>query len=155
MRPLYASLSGRDKKHADQIIKHSDKILGGTMLAIDPSSTSMGWALFVHGEVYSAGTAKSEGSVGERLAEIMGQLPDENLDVLVTEFVRSSTGHIYLVWSNGAAVAKYGPPVVLEVTTGAWKKLVDKSYVKTDVRDATNIGTFAVQLCKEYKDEHS
>ena len=146
---MYDKLIGTHKKQAEKIAKHSNLILGGILVAIDPSSKSMGWAIYERGELINAGVATGEGGVGERMAQIYDNLPNVEPDIIITELVRSSTGHIYLSWSNGAMLAKYGSPQVLEVSTNLWKKAADSDYYKSDVQDAKYIGKFAIDLCKE------
>jgi hypothetical protein len=153
---LYKRLVGTHKRQADEIIKLRGKILRGTMVAIDPGSNSLGFSFWVNGVMVHSGSIKAKGTVGPRLQTLAAQLEQEGVacgvgapDVVVIEFVRSSTGHIYLTWAAGVAVAALGAEHTLEVTTGAWRKNVDKTYVKGDERDAIEIGKFAVTLCKE------
>jgi hypothetical protein len=146
---LYDTLKGAHLKQANKILKHADKILGGTIISIDPSSKSMGWAVYTNGELVKAGVAKGEGSIGERLQQIYEMLPNTEPDLIITELVRSSTGHIYLSWSNGTVLARYGPEDVLEISTNLWKKAIDDSYYKSDVMDAKFLGLFAIKLCRE------
>ena len=112
----------------------------------------MGYAIFKNGEMVDSGSAKYEspGKIGKRLAGIFEELPElHDVGLVVTEKVRSSTGHVYLVWSNGTALAKYGPESVLEVSTKNWKRVCDHLYVKGDAADARYLGHFVLTLCLE------
>ena len=153
---LYETLNGNYIKQADKIRKHSALILDGTLVSIDPGSNSMGWAIYTKGELVKAGTASATQGlrIGERIQQIFNELPEvDNVDMVATELVRSSTGSVYMVWSNGAPLAKYGPSEVVEITTGLWKKIVPPDYAKSDVRDAKMIGKFVIQIAQEYQDE--
>ena len=73
----------------------------------------------------------------------------DTVDIALVEKVRSSSGHIYLVWSAGIAVAVSNSPHVVEIPSYMWKKIVDKDYYKDDHMDARYIGRLAMLLCKE------
>lgn len=156
MSQLYKRLVGTHKRQADAILKVRGKILGGTMVSLDPGSNSLGFCFFVCGELVHSGSIQAKGSIGKRLRKLTKALEDERcrfalpeVDVVVTEFLRSNTGHIYLTWAAGAAVGAMAAEHTLEVTTGAWRKNVGSDYVKGDEQDAIEIGKFAVTLCKE------
>jgi hypothetical protein len=146
---LYKKLVGSHKRQADEIIKLRSKILGGTMIAIDPGSNSLGFSVWLNGEMIHSEAITAKGPIGKRLKILSNALRGFSPDVVITEFVRSNTGHIYLTWAAGAAIGALAGDHTLEVTTGAWKKNTDKTYVKGDERDAIEIGKFAVTLCKE------
>lgn len=149
-RKIYKTLIGSHKKAADAIYKVRDKILTGTMMAIDPGSNSLGYAWYNNGELVESGVITKKGSIGERLAHVVSQLGKYQVpDVVITEFVRTNTGHVYLTWASGAAVAALGAKDTIEVHTGLWKKLITASYVKNDENDAVAIGALAVAIAKE------
>ena len=148
MRKLIDKLVGSHRKEAVNILKRKELILGGTMIAIDPSSLSMGYAVFKQGKLVENNVITAKGNIGFRLNKLCEMLPDISPDVVIVEKVRSNTGHIYLTWSTGAAVARY-PAFICEVAFYAWKKNVGADYEKSDARDALEIGNFAITLCKE------
>jgi hypothetical protein len=125
---------------------YKDKILGGTVLVIDPASNSVGYAIYVKGKLSLKGTitAKAKTPIWERLFEITSRLPQMNIDLLAIELVRQPMGHVYLVWSVGAIVAAYGKPTI-EIPQRMWKEAVDENYVKTDETDAVYIGKFLMR----------
>lgn len=150
LRKIYKTLVGSHRKSADAIYKLKDKILGGTVIAVDPGSNSLGYAVYTKGLLVESGTVITKGAIGERLAYMVAKLSEyDTPDVAVTEFVRTGTGHVYLTWASGAAMAALGSKNTIEVHTGAWKKLVTQSYVKNDENDAIAIGAFVVAIAKE------
>lgn len=148
---LIDKMRGRDLKIAKKILTHKEEILRGPIIAVDPGSNYMGWALFEGGELKKAGVAKGgKNPVCKRFFNIFDELPDySNISVLVVEFVRTNTGHEFLTFSNGISMAKYGSPIFIEVTNTMWKKNVPKEYEKSDVNDAIAIGQVVIDLCKE------
>lgn len=148
-RKIYKTLVGSHKKAADAIYKLRDLILTDTMIAIDPGSNSLGFAVFEAGVLVESGVIAKKGAIGKRLKHMITTLSQYQAAVVVTEFVRTSTGHVYLTWASGAAVGALGADHTIEIHTGAWKKLVTASYQKTDENDAISIGRFAVEVAKE------
>lgn len=154
-RKLFKTLVGSHRKQAEAIYKLRDKILNGHMVAIDPGSNSMGYALFVSGRLHYAGSIAGKGSIGNRLKSMMNQLDGclkelgAHHMVTVVELVRSQTGHHYLTWAAGAAVAALGSEHTLEVSTNLWKKLIGPKYKKTDENDAIAIGELVLAIAKE------
>lgn len=149
---LYKKLVGSHRREADAILKLRSKILNGHLLSIDPGSNSLGFALFRGFDLVKSGSITAKGTVGQRLHLLMTGLQAEfamTPDVVLVEKVRTATGHIYLTWAAGAAVAAIGAEHTIEVTTGAWKRAVSEDYEKSDENDAIAIGNFAVTLCKE------
>lgn len=154
-RKIYKSLVGSHKKAADSIYKVRNKILDGYVLAVDPASVSLGYALYNKGVLVKSGNLQTpaKGSIGDRLASLTKQLATEteqfDITVLAIEFLRTGVGHHFLVWSVGAIVSAIPCDHVVEVHTQSWKKLVTSSYKKSDENDAIAIGAFAVAIAKE------
>lgn len=152
-RKIYKSLVGTHRKGGDSIYKVRDKILGGYLLAIDPASVSLGFALYDKGVLVKSGTLKTKGDIATRLTDLCLLLREEirhyDISVLAVEFLRTGVGHHFLVWSVGAVVSEVAADHVVEVHTQSWKKLVSSSYQKSDENDAIQIGRFAVEIAKE------
>lgn len=152
-RKLYKMLVGSHKAAADKIYTTRTKVLGGYLLAVDPASVSLGYALFQSGILVKSGSIQAKGDIGKRLAklttELKKQVEDVEIDVLAIEFLRGGVGHNYLIWSAGAVVSSVLADHVVEVHSQSWKKLITKAYKKSDENDAIMIGKFVVELCKE------
>lgn len=119
-------------------------ILKGKVLAIDPGSNSLGWALFNKGEYLESGvaTANPKGKPHSRIISIMHDLceaTDTSIDVLCVEkMFRYNAG---LVWSVGAVIHAKSPDLFVEVPVRMWQARVGADYVKSDEQDAIEIGT--------------
>lgn len=85
----------------------------------------------------------------ELLDGFIQQELDGSVDLVLIEKVRSSSGHVFLVWAAGGAISACASPVVIEIPAYMWKKVVDKDYVKTDEMDARYMFKLAHQLCEE------
>ena len=134
------------------------------MLAIDPSIgssvSSMGWALYVAGELDSAGVVDipSELSNPKKMQEISKVLLEfKDIDLLVVENIAPTRGgpgsraFINKSWktlhqATGAAIASVRCEDVIEVAPISWKRFakVEDGYVKSDVADAVMIGYTAL-----------
>jgi len=128
----------------------------GTVLSIDPASKSLGYAIFEGGIQVEAGTLKTSEKqpVGRRLFDLLDQLEDvirdyRPIDIMLIELVRSSTGHIFLTWAAGMAVAASDAPVVIEIPEKMWKKTIDDQWFKCDVQDAKYIAKLAFVICED------
>lgn len=136
-----------------KILKHREIILSGVFLAVDPASKSLGFALYRQGVLDESGTIIADGKapVGNRLASLSEQLGElATPDVMAVEKVRTGTGHVFLVWSAGTAVAATNAPVTIELPVSMWKKFVGKEHEKSDENDAIAIGDTIIHICKEY-----
>ena len=153
---LINKLTKSHLKIAQQILKHKNSILYGTVLAIDPGSHSMGYTLQVGGQIIDTGSLpanKSDG-IALRLDTVSDQLLDvlkehRPVDVLLIELVRTSTGHHYLTWSAGNAVRDSVSPVVIEIPEKLWSKAKDVGWFKCDALDSRYILEVANILCRE------
>jgi Holliday junction resolvasome RuvABC endonuclease subunit len=135
-------------------------ILSGTVLAIDPSTTSPGFALFENGQLIIKGVLKVD---AKRPAfQRLQQLPDlikaickDAPDVVAVEKVPKAAAHVYLLYGVGATIAAARTPRVIDVDIPVWKAVAqtDPVYTKTDANDAEKIGQSliyrALQLTSE------
>jgi len=138
------------RKTVETLREHSDTILEGSFTVIDPSSRSMGYCIFQGGEVIANGKLTSDGKIGERLKDLYHQLDIfDHTPLMLMEKVRSGTGHIYLVFSAGVAVAGLSHSELLEIPYSLWSKRKDASYVKSDAMDARYMGLLAVDVCRD------
>lgn len=134
------------------VYQHSDAILQGKFIAIDPASLSAGVAVFSAGELVSSKTIKlpAKKPINERLNILFHELSSlDNADLLVIEKIRMKTAHIYLRWAVGTSVA--GAPVLktIEAPTTFWRAIRPEGYVKTDEGDAVLIGQMVILLARE------
>jgi len=143
----------------DQIKGHKKEILEGTMLAIDPSSSSArsdpAWALFHKGKLVESGIipVDKKQPIYEKLREqfdwIYGMY-GEGLDVIAVEKIRK--GHAYLRWSSCLAFLACRAPLVLELSPVTWHNFVGDNYDKSDEQDAITIGECIVHLATKLKE---
>jgi hypothetical protein len=115
------------------------------MLSIDPASNILGYAVYVGGKLDNSGRiiATPKAPINVRLHDIVSKLPKVKPDVLVIELVRSSTGHVFMVWAVGAIIAHYGVPTI-EIPQRLWRNIQDSEYVKSDETDAIYIGKYVI-----------
>ena len=136
---------------ASKLKSLKDKIENGTMVVIDPSSKSMGYCVTVDGKIDQNGVIKTtKATIGERLRDLfeqVSQLPQA--DVVIIEFVRTGTGHQYLVWSVGVAAAAANSSITIEIPTSMWSKYKDSEYYKSDAMDAKYMAKCVLQIIKD------
>jgi hypothetical protein len=144
-------------KH-DNVVKHlkdnKNKILKGTMLAVDPSSGSKdsrpGYALFESGKLVESGTVSIDyrQKIDKRLQDLQDKLEDSHFhpDILIIERIRGMRSHIYLHWAVGVIVATIRSDLVVEMPTSMWRKYVTNDYIKSDAMDAVSMGVAAIQI---------
>lgn len=140
-------------------------LLDGRVLAIDPSIgssvSSMGYALYVSGELEDAGIIQVPVTLSNprKLQEISKVLIEDfnEVDILVVENIAPTRGgpgsraFINKSWkilhqATGAAIASVRCKETVEVAPMSWKvhaKPID-GYVKSDVADAVMIGYTAL-----------
>ncbi len=124
----------------------------GTLLAIDPASKSLGYALYEAGELTSKGKLVSKKrQVNERLHDLHKQLKNKfkSIDILAVEKIRGSMAHDYLKWSIGVAIVSINSDFMIEVPIQFWKKLREDDYTKDDDNDAELIGAVLVRIAEE------
>ncbi len=155
---LIDKLRGKEIKVAEAILKCKDSILSGWVLSLDPGSKSAGYALFYKGMLIASDEISGGfGNIADRLdrlrieiEQVLAEHGRKFVDVVAVEKVRSSTGHIYLTWAAGVMVSASKADKLFEITTTMWKKNVDKSsYLKSDQRDAEEIGRLVITLAQE------
>jgi len=136
-----------------QIKLHKNTILTGSVLAIDPASRSLGYAIAEAGEVVEYGSLVAEDApINIRLQSIVNVLQEEEYDILVIELIRGSMAHVYLHWAVGAIVSAVQAPILLELPIHAWKAWVGKEYIKGDDTDANAIAETLLALARESED---
>ena len=128
------------------------QVLGGSMLAIDPGSNSLGWAWYINGELVISGEYKATAGAAphKRLTQIMEQLSVwTSPDILVIEELFSRCVHS-LVWSVGAAIVTTKPKNMVEVPIKVWHDFKPMNYTKTDELDALLIGKAAIYYASTF-----
>lgn len=151
------TLNGNHQKIAKELQKYHKEILTGTMLSIDPGSTSPGWALWKLGRLVDSGVIKTKSThkISERLATIhdfMEGLPQA--DFVAIEKIGMIRGkgraqaHRYLFWSLGAITAATRTKSLVEIPQSMWFKFRDRTYTKGDEADAILIGRTAIAITK-------
>lgn len=133
--------------------RHAAAILGGTLVAVDPSSTSAGYAVYQNGIMTASGTVKpkSTSPVQERLRTMYDSLAvvANAPDVVAIEKIRGTHSHEYLKWSIGVSISAVRAPIFIEVPITFWKAVREIGYIKTDEMDARQIGNCLIMLAKE------
>lgn len=127
----------------------------GTVLAIDPASKSLGYALYDCGVLVEKGKLISKyKQIERRLRDLSRQLKNKfkRVDILAVEKIRGSMAHEYLRWSIGMAVTSIDSDVMVEIPINFWKKLVEEGYTKDDDNDAELIGLVVVKIAGTPKD---
>jgi len=141
-----------------QVSRVIPQILGGNVLAIDPSSGSRnsmpGYAVFQEGVLIDSGFIEvaRDREFNRKLFLISKTLREEfpTPDVLVVEFIPPfmkgsgfSKSIVSLQRAIGAIIGSIDRPLV-EVPPITWHKHVPKDYQKTDEKDAIMLGYTAV-----------
>ena len=122
------------------------EILEGTLLAIDPGSNSLGYAIYRASELDISGEIKGVGQNYERLHQIADQLVElETPDVLAIELINTNK---VLIWSVGTTIASIQAPHLIEVPIPLWHTLREDDYVKTDALDAELIGQVVINRAR-------
>lgn len=143
------------KTTREQAIYNRDLLLGGNLLAIDPSSTSFGYAVFKCGELVTSGVKKYRGAAQVRLNRIytdVYMLAEEyGIDIMGIERLRSKGGYSppQLLWSVGVTLAA-APVPVIEVSPQSWKAVARAEELdKSDDNDAYCIGKVLIMMAKK------
>jgi hypothetical protein len=140
------------KKFQLSLRPHKSKILSGTVLAIDPSSISLGWAWFQQGILIMNGEYKAPAnqSANKRLVKLMTELQQwTGADVLVVE--KMFRYNAPLIWSVGASVVTVKPEALIEMPIRVWQAYCSDEYVKSDAEDAKLIGETLIYLAGDLK----
>jgi hypothetical protein len=127
-------------KKIAQIRKLYNLIMNGTLLVVDPSSKSVGYAYYEKGALVSAGEVKTKATddAHVRLVSITKQLVNKfsDPDVLAIEEIRGRMAHNVLMWSVGAIITALRPTELVEIPISMWHALRESDYIKTDAKDA-------------------
>ena len=148
--------------------KYSEEILGGKLLAVDPScgsqSSMPGYAIFEAGELKDSGIIEIPGIHRElpyRLQDLGQCLRNdfEVPDVLAVEQIPpkrygggGATGHASLLKSVGTILGNVITPRVIMVRPQWWHALVPDDYEKSDEGDARSIGEAVIHVAKLTKE---
>lgn len=152
------TLNGNHQKIAKELQKFHKEILTGTMLSIDPGSTSPGWALWKLGRLVDSGVIKTKSThkIAERLAVIHDYLESlPQADVVLIEKIGQSRGngkiqsHRYLLWSIGAIAGALRCKNTIEIPQTLWFKFRDKDWTKGDEEDSIAIGRTAIAITRD------
>lgn len=135
-----------------------DIILTGTVLAIDPGTTSPGFAVFEGGKLLLKGVLKinTKRPAFERIQELYGLVASITVtppDVVAVEKVPKAAAHVFLLYGVGATIAAARTPRVIDVDIPVWKALAkaDPDYIKTDANDAEKIGLSLIKRALHLK----
>ena len=129
-------------KFSKEVGKYLYKILHGRVLAIDPGSTAMGWAMYEKCELIDSGSIeapKKRSAAWQRIGDMMTMLEDRGMvyDVMVIEKLGKN---VPLIWSVGAAIGALKPQAMIECHYRRWHPFRSPDYIKTDELDAQLIG---------------
>lgn len=129
-------------------------ILNRTVLAIDPSSKSCGWARYVAGEYVASGTiiAPAKLPINKRLGYLYNYLPDIRPEIVVVEQIRGSMSHEFLKYAVGTILTKYSEVQLEFCPIPVWKALAKKiGMKKSDENDARMMAESLILLAKDEK----
>jgi hypothetical protein len=131
-----------------------DQILEGKLIAIDPSSNSVGYCTFDSGLFLERGklVAKSTDSPHTRLGAIAQAvaLEAQGCDIAVMEEIHNRKTHVTLLRACGACMAGLGDvPVLFEVDPTLWHTIAPPGYEKDDDTDAYLLGQLIINLAVE------
>lgn len=139
-------------------------LLEGVVLSVDPSigstSSMPGWAVYRKGEFVASGTIQipPQLKVWERLRRLANGMRHLYLeytpDVLVYEEITAlnnrvggnANAHASLLKALGVILSVPGPDGYVGIYPISWKKQVREDYVKSDERDAIEIGYVVIEL---------
>lgn len=154
------------------ISQYYQLMLNGCLLCIDPSvgsnSSMPGWAVYQAGELVESGCIEIE-VVRElpprlqTLSRSMYQLIQRwNPDVLVYENIPAqrhgggnAEAHASLLKALGVILSIPGPDFYVPLLPVTWKRFVRADYVKTDERDAIELGYVSLLLARHYAEKAS
>jgi hypothetical protein len=160
---------GRDTNAYGQIRGCLLPLIQGRVVAVDPSigstSSQPGFAVYIQGELRASGILPIDPGlpVWERLRILvyhMRKLYREwDPDVLVFEDIPSqrhgqfnnagnANAHASLLKAVGAILSVSGPDHYVGLHPQSWKRMVRPDYVKSDTRDAVEMGWIAIEEAK-------
>lgn len=166
-------MAAKKSKTLIQVETCIDKILNGTLLAIDPSigstKSSPGWALFINGQLAGSGLVRIDKTLprNKKLYELNRQLKEDFLtpdvvaveDIPMVQFNRSvpmnanSLGTLQR--AVGAISSAWNIDAFIEVHPATWQRFKPEGYVKSDEMDSICIGLCVIGLAKEILEKQS
>lgn len=160
---------GKTTQVYEQASKCTQFLLGGVVIAVDPSigstSSMPGYAVYRAGQLVESGilSVHPGNSVPHRLNQVsvkLRQLYNEYIpDVLVYEDIPaqrhggSAVSHASLLKAVGAVLSVAGPEYYVGIFPVTWKRLVSPGYVKSDEQDAIELGRIVIELAKRIEEE--
>jgi Holliday junction resolvasome RuvABC endonuclease subunit len=139
-----------------QVRENLDLILEGTILAIDPASIRLGYAVAEAGEITDQGVIELDrkAPIQTRLQAVVDTLrEDREYDVLAVEMIRGKMAHVYLKFSVGAVIGGAKTKVCIEMPINAWKAVAGKDHKKSDDADAVMIAKTLILLAREIRED--
>ena len=144
----------------ERLVPFVDTVLNGTILAIDPASICLGYAVLEKGEILVSGDKTHKGAIHSRLVGVYSTIKklreEYNPELLIIEQLRSNSKHkTYspppLLWSIGVTIAAAKVPVI-EVSPKTHQVYSRrKDWPKTDENDAKAMAFIVHELCQELK----
>ena len=140
--------------------KHSDQILFGTLVSVDPSSggsSQPGYAVFEVGELRTRGELKLDRKLGvyerlQLLTDMVRQITLDPPDVFACEEIPKRAAHHYLLWAVGATFAGARTPACLQVPIHIWKRVGQALGMdKSNENDAELIGRALIYRARYLK----
>jgi hypothetical protein len=157
-------LPGKDTQIYKDVRNNLRAIIEGTMFVVDCSIGSMssqpGWAIYQSGEYVSSGVLHIDprGEKWTRLHELHRLLRNKSLEaqpdicvfeqVPVTGHGRNQTSHASLLYAVGVTMAAVQADAFIGLTPIVWKSRVRPGYVKSDERDALEMGYIMVEIAR-------
>lgn len=138
-----------------QVSENIDTILNGTILAIDPASIRLGYAVAKNSKIVDQGIIEldQKAPINNRLQDIVYTLQNDNeYDILAVEMIRGKMAHVFLKFSVGAVMGAAKAPVCIEVPINVWKAVAGKDHEKSDTNDAVAMAETLIALAKELKE---
>lgn len=141
------------KRQAQKLLP---KLQNGTMLAIDPASNIMGWALYTNMQLQDYGSFRTRPSTA-KVNNKLGQIYEfvwafDNIDVLCIELLKGSKIHRTLQNACGAVKAAQPDAEMIECPIPAWKACTKlwPNYTKTDENDAVMLSITTIAAAKGF-----
>ena len=131
----------------------------GTMLCIDPGSTTMGWSMWIAGQLVGSGSIDNNHRVLnvrlKKLGEEMRTRFPNEVDLLVVEYIAPPNkktvmrSYLRLIKSIGTIFGTVKWKYCIEVHPTVWQEYTDEGWTKGDKKDAEYIGKCVLGICEE------
>lgn len=147
--------SFREMKRAVAQVLHANDGELPDFIAVDPASTSLGFAVYKDGICIQSGVLKAAASRKnyERLLRMYDKLLDHNgQDLLVVEQIRGNA-HKVLHWAVGTTITAIRPSYLIECPYEVWRCLMPDGYEKSDEGDAILMGQAVLETYNLLKEE--